>query len=747
MVDQSLQYPSVVPNEKSANKDSTAFNAEVKTQLESRGSSGTQVFGGYFSEEYLQQLRGKLGAKAWDEMRRSESQVAMLMSAVMNPIKSAKWEFAPFDQTPEAILQAELVTACLKEMIDWETFLHEALTFIPFGFSLFEVVHKVVFNDPKFGTFNGLLNLGFRSQKTIERWNIEKKTGRLVSVDQQVFGDVGDNATIPGEFLIPFTNLKEGDNYEGISALRPMFGAWSRKNLYLKLTAIGVEKYALGTPIGTIPAGKEKSDEVNEFKEILASYTSHECAYITVPEGWKIDIQKGEFDASKLKEIILLENTEMINAIVANFLALGMNGGGGAFALGSDLSDFFLSGIQSYAEVICGVLNRKLIPSLVRLNYGPQRGYPKAKCTGINDKAGKELAEIIQILCNSKAITPDMPTEEFLRAQYKLPKADASTARSVTPPAPAPTAQFAEDRLQLDEKYRRDFDKSKDAVKSIMQENLPLMYAGLKEQLRKKYKAASASDKIKVALQVEAPGVAQYRQALKQELARIAYEAIQDARKLVPSKRNVKLCESLDTIKLASPKGAGFYEALPPAVRKLVEAQASLIADTQAADLEKTVLFQFTSSAAAYDNIDQIMSDVDEATAGILENGSGAGMSLEAAASNAVAHSVNQASLAFFFDDEVIDEIESFTFTNEDPVSEICKALNETTFAVGDPELDKYICPLHHNCKSRYVPNLKGAKGNPDINRGGVALTKKALDSITLSEHVAKSPRDLYRLN
>ncbi len=748
MVNQN-EYPKVV-NEQSTNKDSSAFNAEVKVQTEGRGSSGTTIYAGYFSEEYLQSLRGKLGAKVWDEMRRSESQVAMLMSAIMNPIKSAEWVFEPFDQTPESILQADLVTMCLKEQIDWETFLHEALTFIPFGFSLFEVVHNVVFDDQKFGTFNGILSLGFRSQKTIERWNIEKKSGKLLSVDQYVYSDIGDNAVISGDFLIPFTNSKEGDNYEGISVLRPMFGAWSRKNLYLKLTAIGVEKYALGTPIGTIPAGKEKSEDVAAFKDVLSSYTSHECAYITKPEGWNIEIQRGEFDASKLKEIILLENTEMINSVVANFLALGTNGGGGAFALGTDLSDFFLSGIQSYADLICGVLNRKLIPNLVRLNYGPQRGYPKAKCTGINDKAGKEFSDIVTSLLNAKAIKADNPLEEFLRSQYKMPKADPTTARVDVAPAVVPSVgpkQFSES-IQLDEKYRKNFDANKESIKTLMQEHLPVLFLGLKNQLRKKYAAASANDKIKVALKVEVPVglVSNYRQQLKSVLGEIAYNAIQSARKQVPSKKNIKLCESLDSIQLANPKGAGYYEALPPIVRKNVEAQASLIADTQAADLEKTVLFQFTSSAAASDNIEEILSDVDEAAAGVLDSGVGAGMNLEAAASNAVANSAGQASMSFFFDDEVIDEIESFTFTNEDPVSQICQEMNGVTFAVGDPELDKFQPPLHHNCKSRYVPNLKTSKDNPEIDRGGASLSRKALDSITLSEHIVRSTRDLYRI-
>jgi len=732
-------YQSTKENE---NKDTTQFSAVVKTQKEAQGSSGTQVYGGYFSEEYLTDLRGTRGAKVYDEMRRSEPQIAMLMNAIKNPIKSAEWGIEPFDNSEAAKLQADFIKVCLKEQIDWDNTLHEILTFMEFGHSVMEVVHNVIFNHPRFGTCNGLGTLGFRSQKTIERWNLEKKTGKLLSVAQYVYSDIGSNTCIDGDFLLVFSLSKEGDNYEGISALRPMYGPWMRKNLYLKLMAIGFEKYMVGTPIGTIPKGKTTAEEEAAFKQVLESYTSHELAYITVPEGWTIDIKNGEFDGTKIKDIITMENTEMVNSLVANFLALGLNGSGGSFSLGSDLSDFFLSGIQSYANLACGTINRKLIPNLVRLNFGPQPGYPMLKCTGINDKAGKELAEIIKSLTDSQTIKPDMPLEEFLRTTYKLPKADPSTSREVKaaiyPDPQAQAKQFSEGRIILDEKYRKQFNKSKESVKQVMQENLRSMYSGVKDALRKKYK----TDGIKAAINLSTPGVNAYKAALRPVLAEIAANALKDARRKVPSKKNIKLCEQVDSIKLAD----GYYDALPKFVRDLITAQTNLIVDSQVSDLEKVTFFQFTSSATSTDNIDQILADVDDSVEPILDSGVGAGMNVDVAASNAVAHTANQAQLDFFFEPEVMDEIESFTFENEDPVSEICQALAGTTWAANDPDVSRYSPPLHHNCKSRLTPNLKGVDDNPDIQRGGTALTQKALDSITLSECKHSTPAELYRV-
>lgn len=716
------------------NNESSAFQNGAKMQLKPLGSSGTELNAGYFAEEYLVKLRGRSGARIWDEMRRSESQVAMLLSAVMNPIKSGSWEFEAASGIADGEKHKELVEFCAKEMIDWETHLHEALTMLIYGYSLFEVIHNVVFNHPKFGTFNGLKGLAFRSQKTIERWYADRSTGNLEKVEQWVTGDLNPNDATQkiimlAEFLLVFTLQKEGDNYEGISALRPMYGPYFRKNLYLRIAAIGLEKNAIGTPLGTTPKGKLSAEDEAAFKTVLENFTAHEAAYLIKPEGWNIELLKSDFDAAAVKEMILLENTEMINSLVANFLALGTNGGGGAFALGSDLSDFFLTGIQNYANIIAGVWNRKLIPDLVKLNYGPQQAYPKLKATGINDKAGKELAEIISTLSNSQAIKPDMKLEEFLRKQYNMPKADPTTSRDPKPATPAPY-MFSEKRIKLAETYKKQWNNDKAELKELMQTNLRNLLEGYKKQIKSKYNGATAAQKANLGLQLEPKGLNAYRESLREELARIANVALIEARKETPKAKAVKLAES---IQLAAPKG-GYFDALPSNVKRIVKAQADLIAQAQAADLGKVVSFQYTSSQTSTEDVDQILNDIDAATLPVVEGSTASGMSIDAAAGNAVSSVANQARLEWFFEPEVLETIESFTFVNEDPVSDICKELDGMTWAVNDPDLDRYSPPLHHNCKSRLVPNEKGADKNPEIQRGGTPITQKGLNAITLHE-------------
>lgn len=735
----------------------SGFDSGIRRSFGAVGFSGTDVNAGYFTEEYLQTLRGKRGAKIFDEMRRSEPQVSMILKGITNPLKSAQWNFvAPnTEDVPDGYRHVEFLDEVFKVGMDFETFLHEMFTFLMYGHSVFEVVHSVVLDHPKYGNFNGIKALAWRSPKTIERWNLEKVTGKLMSVEQNVFSDVGGMATIPAEFLLVFSLDKEGDNYEGISLLRPIYGPWFRKNLYLKLAAIGAEKNAIGTPMAEVPAGKEKGDEFKKLKEVLAAYTTHESAYITFPAGWNIKIEKGEFDGEKLKELITLENTEMVNAVMANFLALGMNGGGGAFALGSDLSDIFLSSIQTYGNFAAGVINRQLIPSLIRMKYGPQRAYPSLQVSGINDKAGKELAEILATGIDKKIIKPDDELDSFFRKAYRLPNADPSTVREVQPPNnngllkednpslpnppqfnPTMLAELRADRIMLAEKWVSNFDKDKAELKTVMQDELRSMLDGIKKQIETEYKKATPSARLMIGTDIVAKGVTKYRDALREALAKIANDGLISARKEIPGGTKIKLAER---IKLAAPKG-GYYNALPADIRKrIVDVQSSLIANTQAADLEKVVSFQYTSSANSTEDIATILRDIEEKAGDMIEGATATGSSIEAAAANAVSSTLNQARMEFFFDPEVLETIESFTFVNDDPISEICKELDGLTVAPDDPQLDRYSTPLHHGCKSRWVANIRGDKDNPEVLKGTVSITEKASKSITLHECCARS--------
>lgn len=413
----------------------------VSIHVEETGSSGTEIYSGYYSEEYLSKLRGTQAADLWDQMRRSDPKIKMVLSAVKNPILGAHWTVEPATQDEKGKRQAELIEQILFRdlSLSWTAQLKEVLTFLDFGFSAFEVIHKVVTNHSKFGSYNSLSKIAWRNPRTIERWNLDPKTGAILSVNQLSNGDLHRYVDIPGEYLLVFSNEKEGDNYEGVSALRPCYGPWVRKNTYLKLMAVGIEKFAVPTPYMDVPEGKEDSEEFARAQTMLEKFTSHQKQYILKPAGWTLGFASpSNFDASKVRDAIDKENNEMAQAFLENFLELGQSGSG-SYALSNDLSDFFLLGLEHIAKQVCETFNRNLIPDLIKLNFGPQEEYPQLTVSGIKDKPGKEYAEILKLLVDGKIITPDKDLEENTREKYGMPKAiETLPAAPVVPPPSVP---------------------------------------------------------------------------------------------------------------------------------------------------------------------------------------------------------------------------------------------------------------------------------------------------------------------
>ena len=91
-----------------------------------------------------------------------------------------------------------------------------------------------------------------------------------------------------------------------------------------------------------------------------------------------------------------------------------------------------------------------------------------------------------------------------------------------------------------------------------------------------------------------------------------------------------------------------------------------------------------------------------------------------------------------FQEPEILDDVESFVFTNPSPVSAICQNLTGRVFSKEEFATTPHIPPLHHNCKSFIVAQTVGKRGNKPISPnelqivGTAEQVEKARKSITL---------------
>lgn len=687
--------------------------------LSPSGSSGTEIYSGFFDEEYLTKLLNTEGIKVYDQMRRSDGQVKMLLSVVKNPIKSAAWSVVPVAEDDEEKEIAAFVEHVLFSDMrkPFTAFLAEALTMVEFGFSVFEIVHKRVKGHKRFGDYLGIDNLAFRHQRSVYEWNLNPD-GTINNVRQLTYGDLQRDVLIPGQFLLVFSNEKEGDNYEGISMLRPCYGAWYRKNIYRKLQAIGIERAAKGVPIGKIPLEMlQRSDyeaQLAAFQALLDQLSSHAKNGIALGAGFDITELKLSHDSEKVQGVINSENVEMSKAFLANFMELGLENNGGSYSLGSDLSDIFLSGIEYLAYEICEKLNREIVVPIVRAKYGGRDEYPELTVKGINDKAGKEFADAITELLNAGGIQKSPRLQKHLHEVFNLPTIDEDIAEAEEQRAllPAPVAQTVEPTqmhdcdcgaYKLSETQRREFPVSAyiedraTLLAGIMRDGLQSRSRIMLDEMAGIIRAGGDVTRVrKAVLNVGMPEPGQYGEQLGDWADRTALDTIRMTLE--------ELGKAGETVKLAE-------DDMPRRVRERIVQTVLLTSQAQDADLEKAVYFAF--------NENFLNSEDAETAIGIMESAVDRYLSDQRLVTGGVTISsnvVNNVRNDVFHSDEIFSDIESFIFSNPAPKTVLCQSLVGRVFSKAEYETSAWLPPLHHNCKSYLAAQTIGRAGNKPIN-------------------------------
>jgi len=272
-------------------------------------------------------------------------------------------------------------------------------------------------------------------------------------------------------------------------------------------------------------------------------------------------------------------------------------------------------------------------------------------------------------------------------------------------------------------KISKDIREAAKGLTEVMRDSLAVLSQDLIKQIMSNYKRLIPSQKVNAIKGIKPKGVNDYKAAVLNAFAVMAMDAMEKARKEVPAKKNIRLFEQMDSIKLAE------FDRLPPDLQKKIKSRMDLLVGKQVGDLQKVIEFAYSTAEEETDSAEQIQSDLNDSAVGWLDS-----TAMEAGAELNAASVINSARQAFFFDDQVLEEVEAFEFVNGDPVTEICQDLAGTIFAKDDPQADRFFPPLHWNCKSYIVPILTGNLKGRDIEK--LKPSTKALESqVQFHEH------------
>lgn len=413
------------------------------------GISGTANYGGdIYSESNAKllyaQAYGLSGQREWGEwesLLRTDSAVAAGLDFVCGPIRDARVDVEPVDDSDEAKRIAEFVRWNFTEGLEptFPELLTQAVKgFLGVGFALFEPTLKIA-EHPLLPGGRGYV-LDKVSQRlpntlTYNAWLENDDASELRAVRQQ--GQRGlkwESIVVPADRLLLFTWQRDGNNYSGFSAFRAVwYIAQIRKEL-LRLVGVTYQREGAGVPVmeATDRAAELTPNQRTDMERLLANLVYHENASLVPPAGWTL---KWTFSGGANKGHVLDAwhrlGVTILEQVQAQQLALG-TGDTGSRSVGTVHDASARAFISSVVAVLEGVFNgvgsrpyTGLVRRLVDASFGPQKSYPRLRLTLKQAQLSpKEMLEAVSAGVAAKALTITARDENSLREKLGLSPID-----------------------------------------------------------------------------------------------------------------------------------------------------------------------------------------------------------------------------------------------------------------------------------------------------------------------------------
>lgn len=258
-------------------------------------------------------------------------------------------------------------------------FFSQAADYLAYGCALFEMVP---YYDRTTGRY--LENSYPRQSWTIMGWDVDQNTSQLKGVKQS---GINGSGYVPATRLVLFVNKPDGDNYEGISILRPCYGPWKLKWGQRRIDALGAQRYAAGIPhIKMSP--QPTAEQITTAKALGASLSSGDGAYIvTNPADGIMDVTlltmpgQGYNAEPKVNEY----NIEMSRALLGQFMSF-TSGSLGGEQLAREMIQLFYNSVQAFGNAMCRVADLQKFHRVVDWNFSglSPADYPQCEISGVN---------------------------------------------------------------------------------------------------------------------------------------------------------------------------------------------------------------------------------------------------------------------------------------------------------------------------------------------------------------------------
>jgi hypothetical protein len=456
------------PQESGIGNRGSGRNPESRTpSTDLVGAPGTPIFYGFVRDlgEYNAKLEGRDAFRIYEQMRRSDADVAAALAACKLPIRAADWQLVAAEggDGPDPAkgggrvsstgagrgtrAKAKEVAEFVRENLfgglesptlsghwvtqTFESVIENALLCLDFGCAAHEDLWHVDRGAVR------LRRLSARLPLTFYRFHVEPDGETLIALEQWGYrGDEFVNVRVPAEKLALFVVNREGANFYGRSLLRAAYQHWYMKSQLYRMDAISCERNGMGIP--WIEQGPNASPaDVKSARDWATKLAIHENLGLALPPGWQLHLE-GVRGAVRDPAASIRHHSEMIaRSVLAMFMSLGTSETGSR-ALGNVMTDFFYLSLEATARMVAETIAQTSVRRLVDFNFGGRRipesplPYPRLVCSNIAVLNPLETLGVLKDVAaaNVDILQPDDETENYFRKKLGLPMKTARGGRT-----------------------------------------------------------------------------------------------------------------------------------------------------------------------------------------------------------------------------------------------------------------------------------------------------------------------------
>lgn len=416
----------------------------MASQFSEIGVSGLTQFSGYLAEEQLAELTHSKWRSVLKNMLTNDAVICSLNTVIEMLARQVTWKLVAADDSNEAEQNREFFEGALFRDMEctWQETVSEIITFLQWGWSYHEIVYKRRNGDRPGRRFDsrftdgrvGWRKFAGRSQDSLDRWEFDGEDAMTAMVQRSP--NSGDTFTIPLEKALHFRTTAAKNNPEGRSMYRGAYRAWYFKSRIENIEAIGIERELAGLPVMYVPPEIMKSNATADqaalresLKDTLKSIRRDENEGVMMPALYddtnkqplfKLELlTTGGQRAIDTDKVIARYDQRILMTGLADFLLLGSQKVG-SYALSTDKTSIFATGLEAHLDSIAEKFNNEAIPELARLNAMNPDLLPRLERGDVDKISLAELCEAVAKMSGSGVMFSD-EQQVWLTTQLGMP--------------------------------------------------------------------------------------------------------------------------------------------------------------------------------------------------------------------------------------------------------------------------------------------------------------------------------------